>query len=60
MGVPCGFELDIMAGEMLSTVKIWGREAVGNADGNTLNLATGAFVSRNSQPTVYARGGFYV
>jgi hypothetical protein len=56
IGVPCGFELDIMASEMLSTRKMCGQ----NAGGNVLNLAMGAFVSRNSQHTVYARSGLYV
>ena len=60
IGVPCGFELDIMASEMLSTLKMCGRKVLGNADIDVLNLAIGDFVSRNLQHAVCARGGLYV
>jgi hypothetical protein len=44
-----------MADEMLRAV-----EEVVNADTDVLNLAIGAFVIRNLQRSVYARGGIYV
>ena len=58
IGVPCGLELDIMAGETLSTVKMW--SLAKRAGGNILNIATPAFAARNSQRTDFARSGVYV